>query len=177
MLMSSFLSACVTSIIRTVYTWKFADSQDKTYWVCQMGLWTEAEIAIEIIVSCLPILPRFIQFIGPKIYGGFSKSWLRHLDRMEKNSLHPGKSNALTALEYESHPQTTSMNGPYELQADIASDSFVFSQPKLKSAKEETLCGSNPGIWVERTTQIEFGPNTDNIFSSDVADQRIRWGW
>lgn len=37
-----------------------------------MGLWTLAEIATGIIVSCLPVLPKFVRHTGPKIYRAFS---------------------------------------------------------------------------------------------------------
>ena len=34
-----------------------------------MGFWTWAELSIGIIVGCLPALPKFLQHVGPKIYG------------------------------------------------------------------------------------------------------------
>ena len=37
-----------------------------------MGLWTLAEVAAGVIVSCLPVLPRFFQDIVPKIHRVFS---------------------------------------------------------------------------------------------------------
>lgn len=37
-----------------------------------MGFWTYAEIAIGIIISCLPVLPRLFQTVGPRIYDVFS---------------------------------------------------------------------------------------------------------
>ena len=33
----------------------------------QMGLWTYAELAAGVIISCLPVIPRFFQYVGPKI--------------------------------------------------------------------------------------------------------------
>ena len=32
-----------------------------------MGLWADAELSIGIIISCLPVIPRFFQHIGPKL--------------------------------------------------------------------------------------------------------------
>lgn len=37
-----------------------------------MGFWTFAELAAGIIVSCLPVLPRLVQYIGPRISSAFS---------------------------------------------------------------------------------------------------------
>ena len=32
-----------------------------------MGLWSAAEFSTGIIISCLPVIPRFFQHIGPKL--------------------------------------------------------------------------------------------------------------
>ena len=65
-------SACVTSILRTYYTWKVDSQPDVSYNIVKMGLWTLAEVAAGVIVCCLPVLPRFFQDIGPKIHRAFS---------------------------------------------------------------------------------------------------------
>ena len=65
-------SACVASVLRTYYSWKLVKEPDISYNVIVMGLWTLAEIAIGVIVSCLPVLPRFFQHAGPKVYRAFS---------------------------------------------------------------------------------------------------------
>lgn len=59
--------ACVTSILRTYYSWKIYKSEDISYNMIIMGFWTYAEIAIGITVSCLPVIPRFFHHFGPKI--------------------------------------------------------------------------------------------------------------
>lgn len=70
------IRACVTSIMRTYYTWKIVQSPDITYNLCIMGLWAYAEISIGIVVSCLPVLPKFFNHFGPTIYGSFSlRTW------------------------------------------------------------------------------------------------------
>lgn len=58
--------------MRTYYTWELALSPDVTHNLALMGLWTYAEIAIGIIISCTPIFPRFYQEFGPKIYAVLS---------------------------------------------------------------------------------------------------------
>lgn len=65
-------SACVTSIGRTYYTFKVAQLPDISYNIALMGLWASTELAIGTIVSCLPVLPRFFQHLGPKVSGIFS---------------------------------------------------------------------------------------------------------
>ena len=67
-------SACVTSILRTYYTWIIVESPDTSWELLPMGLWAWAELAIGIIVGCLPTLPKFFQHIGDKIYGSVSAS-------------------------------------------------------------------------------------------------------
>ncbi|KAK0511236.1 hypothetical protein JMJ35_005809 [Cladonia borealis] len=61
------LLACITSILRTYYTWKIVTSPDITYHMAQMGLWTYAELATGVIISCLPVIPKFFQHVGGKI--------------------------------------------------------------------------------------------------------------
>lgn len=39
-----------------------------------MGLWTWAELTTGILVSCLPVVPRFFQHVGPKLYTSFKSN-------------------------------------------------------------------------------------------------------
>lgn len=55
----------MTSIARVAYTWKFANDADVSYNAGKMGLWAEAEMVAGIIVSCMPVFPRFFQAIAP----------------------------------------------------------------------------------------------------------------
>lgn len=59
--------ACISSILRLYYTWKIVASPDVTYHMVQMGLWTYAELAIGVIISCLPVIPKFFQHVGPRV--------------------------------------------------------------------------------------------------------------
>ncbi|KAL8819728.1 MAG: hypothetical protein Q9223_001916 [Gallowayella weberi] len=53
------------------------------YNITIMGIWTWAEITAGILVSCLPVMPRFFQHIGPKVYASFkSNSIIRSLFSM-----------------------------------------------------------------------------------------------
>ena len=58
--------------MRTYYSFQVPKSADKTYNLELMGLWGWAELAIGIIVSCLPALPKFVQHIGSDLSKAFS---------------------------------------------------------------------------------------------------------
>ena len=75
MLTTSFRSACVTSILRTYYTFKVVQSPDVSYNITIMGLWTWAEITTGIIISCLPVLPKFFRHFGPIVYRTISSTF------------------------------------------------------------------------------------------------------
>lgn len=64
--------ACVTSILRSYYSWRTAKSEDSSWELLPMGLWIWAELSIGIIVGCLPTMPKFFQNFGSKIYGNAS---------------------------------------------------------------------------------------------------------
>ena len=61
------LSACLASIGRAIFVWTVDTAVDFSYEICRVGLWTQAEIAIGLVVACLPVSPRFFQVFGPKI--------------------------------------------------------------------------------------------------------------
>lgn len=67
MIFAAGLFACISSILRTYYTWKLAGSPDTSYNIVRMGLWTSAEIATGFIISCLPVVPKFFQTMWPKV--------------------------------------------------------------------------------------------------------------
>lgn len=64
--------ACITSILRTYYTWKIVQSPDISYDMVPMGMWTYAELSTGIVISCLPVIPKFFQHIGPKLSSVFT---------------------------------------------------------------------------------------------------------
>ncbi|MCJ1350127.1 MAG: hypothetical protein MMC33_000108 [Icmadophila ericetorum] len=75
------LFGCIASIIRLLYTIKFVTAKDSTYTIFFVAVWAVVEIAIGIIVGCLPVLPRFFQhlthshtsFDSSRGSGGFNK--------------------------------------------------------------------------------------------------------
>ena len=62
----------MTSVVRTYYSYQVPKSSDKSYNLELMGLWGWAELAIGIIVGCLPVAPKFFQHVGPKVFNVFT---------------------------------------------------------------------------------------------------------
>ena len=50
------------------------DSLDASYDLMLMGLWTWAEITTGMLISCLPVMPKFMQNVRPKISRAFSST-------------------------------------------------------------------------------------------------------
>lgn len=163
-----------------------------------MGLWTFAEISIGIIVTCLPVSPRFFQFLGPKIYGGFSFRSKSEI-RVESNSDVTGpKANVKTPTNFERPFTKSSASGaridPYSQQAHPKGKYTTLEEIEAKSTKSKLsgewtlhnecqtedrhdLESGNQGIRVDRTTQIELITNTTSISSSDLAKLQRERGW
>ena len=70
--------------MRTYSTWRFVGSTDKSYELGRFGLWSTAELAVGIIAGCLPVMPRFVQHVGPKIHSGFSTARSLHATDSDK---------------------------------------------------------------------------------------------
>ncbi|KAG7001877.1 hypothetical protein G7Y79_00030g064100 [Physcia stellaris] len=61
------LFVCITSTLRLYYSVRLAQSGDISYNLALMGFWSYAELSVGIVCACLPVSPRFFQFIGPKL--------------------------------------------------------------------------------------------------------------
>ena len=59
-------------MLRTYYTWRFVHSPDISYNVVPMGMWNYAELSTGIIISCVPVIPKFFQHVGPKVLATFT---------------------------------------------------------------------------------------------------------
>ena len=57
--------------MRTYAAWQVEWSDDKSYYMIIMGMWSTGEIAAGILVSCFPVIPRFYQHVGPKNFAIF----------------------------------------------------------------------------------------------------------
>jgi len=59
--------ACITSVIRLIYSIRMAQSGDISYNVALLGTCTLAEMSIGIVCCCMPVFPRFFQVVGTKV--------------------------------------------------------------------------------------------------------------
>ncbi len=121
-----------------------------TYNMCIMGLWAYAEISIGIIVSCLPVLPKFFTHVGPKIYvslslGNLSGIVLRpkvtSIGKTNKTATSSGVRRAFTEPKskggmtetWNDSDHSSELNGQY-----IALDDYDMQAPKSAAMKRLT---------------------------------------
>ena len=157
----------MTSIVRTYYSFQVSKSTDKTHNLMLMGLWGWAEVATGIIVSCLPVMPRFIQHAGPKIYKTVSlRSKYKFGNAYVMQATHGiPKTKAFTKIQRR--PAECGASGTSELLADphhtppwlddesLPTVSFDLSLPSTITAIEPT---QPPGvILATRRDGMEYG--------------------
>ena len=173
--------------MRTYYTWKTFELEDVTYYTFKMGLWTLAETSTGLIICCLPILPRFFQFISPKIRKSFSLS-AYHVGLKDKKpcaSFKPTMTNK---------PAFQARHDPYHSDTLIGNDSIALVRPSSKSTAAESTI--EPGLspndrqrvadddlesgqhevldWVAR---VEMDPDTPDTTSPDWAEPKMARAW
>ncbi|KAI4274159.1 MAG: hypothetical protein LQ337_004124 [Flavoplaca oasis] len=66
--------ACIASIMRMVNNVQYAQTQDYTFRLTAVALWTLGEIASGIVCSCLPVVPAFFRHYMPKLTSSFKSS-------------------------------------------------------------------------------------------------------
>lgn len=161
-----------------------------------MGFWTYVEIAIGIIISCLPVLPRLFQAFGPRIYGAFSlrskTSGVTHSET--KPSLTPIKSMGgkkklegyvdLYGMRTEVSGEYSSLHehGPQPPGRMVTNDS---SRTSLAPTQDrpgsgwEGMKGEKQRGQILRTTHIEteMEPeiNAANVSRADLERQQLGW--
>ncbi|KAL9124965.1 MAG: hypothetical protein Q9175_008152 [Cornicularia normoerica] len=159
--------ACITSIVRTYYSFQVAKSSDKSYKLELMGLWGWAELAIGIIVGCLPVMPKFIQQVGPKVLKSLSfrsKYKLRPARNLEIRVKAPS-GNAFTRIQQpfakDAHLSISeSLIDPYSPPAQFQGDCLtrgIFDSPISNAiiAHEST---QPPGVvFASRGDDLEYG--------------------
>ena len=67
-------SACIASIMRMVNNVQYAQTQDYTFRLTAVALWTLGEIASGMVCSCLPVVPAFFRHYMPKLTSSFKSS-------------------------------------------------------------------------------------------------------
>ncbi|MCJ1438148.1 hypothetical protein MMC27_007535 [Xylographa pallens] len=78
------LFACISSIMRLVNNIEFSATDDDTFQLTPVALWTLAEISSGIVVGRLPVLPAFFRHFVPRIVATLNS--YSHRRRVSKNS-------------------------------------------------------------------------------------------
>ena len=74
----TLLRACIASIFRTIYSFRLAQGPDVSFNVVVLALGGLTELAIGVVVACLPVLPRFFQHHKSSLSTKLSsQSWSR----------------------------------------------------------------------------------------------------
>ncbi|TVY39345.1 Satratoxin biosynthesis SC1 cluster protein [Lachnellula subtilissima] len=90
------LLACISSIIRLVYSILLFKTEDRTHAFIPTGLWSVAEVSIGFICSCLPVVPKFFQVMSERLTTNKSnttpsRSYYRSFDAQKSSaSNNPG---------------------------------------------------------------------------------------
>lgn len=120
------------------YTFRLAHSDDVSFETMKMGLWTWAELTTGILISCLPVMPRFIKHLGSKAY------WA--LSAISKSNRKDGDESTATAIKKETEvlvsfqrPSGRYQGGDSQLKAWADPNSHEI-HPKCETV---TLCNLN----------------------------------
>ena len=157
----------MTSIVRTYYSFQVPKSSDKTYNLQLMSLWGWAELAIGIIVGCLPVMPKFIQHVGPQIFKTLSFG-----SKYEVKPAHGlnaidevSKANTFTRIQrpfakYGGPSISKSLTDPYDPQTRLhgdypTSEIFGSSLPDAIIAHESTR--PSGGTVATKRDDLEYG--------------------
>lgn len=157
---SAGLFACAISIVRTYYTWKVTKLGDVSYNMIFFGLWTYAEISVGIIVTCLPISPRFFQFLGSKLSGTFSfrsKSGSKIVSKPESTG---PNSNVKIPIKFQRPFTRESTSGAW----NDSSSQHAHSQGEYSTLDEAESMSTVRGLTSQPVSQAQRQP--DNTLES-----------
>ncbi|KAM0794235.1 hypothetical protein BDR22DRAFT_895349 [Usnea florida] len=164
------LLACVTSIVRTYYTYQISRSSDETYKLQLMGLWGWAELTIGIIVGCLPVMPKLFHDISARIAGPLSSRSKYGVTAKHglMNRTETPKANAFTKVQRPFANQVDSRNS--ESSTDLYSPQVRLHGNHLTADRYDSLSlnGSSrhepihpPSVLIAtRRGDLEYGENT-----------------
>ena len=156
----------MASIVRAYYTWVVDHGTDESYSLGFLNICAATELAIGIIVGCLPIMPKFLQHASVKIskalsFASKSTSKSRQeIGQESKSQRNTPKANALTSVKrsfakYKAAADVTeSWSDPYHSSTKNHGDYLTlaeFDAPKPWS--------EGGGIATKRE-DLEHGPHT-----------------
>lgn len=164
-----------------------------------MGFWTYAEIAIGIIISCLPVLPRLFQTVGPRIYDVFSSrsktGGVTHSETPTSKFIHTpirrmsGKKSPdgyvdLYGMRTEASGEYSPIDehGPQQPGRAVMNDSSQTSLAPTQdrpASRWEGVNGEQQRGQILRTTHIETEmepePHATNVSRADLERQQLGW--
>ena len=164
----------MAAIVRAYYTWVVARAADESYSQVVLYLCSAAELAIGIIVGCLPIMPKFLQHAGVKVSKAFSfasRSTIKSrqdIVQESKGQSNTPKANALNSIKrsfakYKAGADVTeSWSDPYHSRAENHGDYLTlteFDAPSLQATESVQPCSRGGGI-APRREDLEHGPLT-----------------
>ena len=162
--------------MRTYYSYQVPKSSDKSYNLELMGLWGWAELAIGIIVGCLPVAPKFFQSVGPKVLNVFafvSKSDVQSdmsptydsktTDEIPKTYQFTKSQRPLASYNAGSSI-SASLTDPYHPQTQLDSDHPNLTTNELDSMRSKQTIAHEPTrslgvITASRLGDLESGSN------------------
>ena len=166
----------MTSVLRTYYTFQVSKSSDKSYNLELMALWAWAELAIGIIVGCLPVTPKFFQQVGPKVSNLLAfvtkpdvRSDTSHAygpettDGIPKTYSSPNFQRPFARYNVESNI-TESFTGPYYPPTQLDRDHLHLAADEIDSTRSKFTIGREPTqsldvLAASRPGDLESGSN------------------
>ncbi len=126
-----------------------AQGPDITFNTIVMGLGGTAELSIGVLVSCLPVLPRFVQHFGPVIIRSFSFHSASTFGASGGRFAHKlacllGRAPA--PENYHSGSQSTTVVDPNIVEQEIDREYVTFDLHELHSRKDSNRNKSLPPI-------------------------------
>ncbi|KAL9636600.1 MAG: hypothetical protein Q9204_002196 [Flavoplaca sp. TL-2023a] len=128
-----------------------------------MGLWTWAELTAGILVSCLPIAPRFFQHIGPKVYASFTANRLT-------SSLFSARFRLISnKRDYHSKNSLT----PPSKKQSLESDTFdKWNRPVMQTSIQRGKKLENPELFTS-PSDIRVEQSIMQLLSRDLFNERV----
>lgn len=148
-----FCRACIASVFRTYYSFRVAQDPDVTFNMIVMTLGASAEISIGIVVSCLPVLPRFSQHLGPKLSRAFS---VRSTARADISHRKPGMLSATRLKSLSNRSPVSERHG--DRSRSTSSKYWNISEPSEQATDKKYIA-----IEMEDTIPIAKGETSRTL--------------
>ena len=144
---------------------------DISYNIIVMGLWTLAEIAAGIIISCLPVLPRFLRHAGPKVYRAFSVGSKSSSSSGSASAERKVTSPTFGPRQMASRPKT--LNDPHGHKAHVKGDYTELEEYNVVVSKPEAMYQLRPRP-INSNRDVESGgfgfPARDTFYEETRLD-------